>query len=105
MAIVGDDAYSIGHCHRRAGYSRQLGIHFPMGIFGDEQRRFPVGSLDGYNSFMPSERHSAESAWHAIRVRDEMTKPPKRPRDLNQWAKHMVDLATGGAGKREHASA
>jgi hypothetical protein len=25
-------------------------------------------------------------------------KPPKRPRDLNQWAKHMVDLATG-AGK------
>jgi hypothetical protein len=22
-------------------------------------------------------------------------KPPKRPRDLNQWAKHMVDLATG----------
>jgi hypothetical protein len=26
-----------------------------------------------------------------------MTKPPKRPRDLNQWAKHMVDLATGAA--------
>jgi hypothetical protein len=22
---------------------------------------------------------------------------PKRPRDLNQWAKHMVDLATGSA--------
>ena len=22
-------------------------------------------------------------------------KPPKRPRDLNQFAKHMVDLATG----------
>jgi hypothetical protein len=22
-----------------------------------------------------------------------MIKPPKRPRDLNQWAKHMVDLA------------
>jgi hypothetical protein len=22
-------------------------------------------------------------------------KPPKRPRDVNQWAKHMVDLATG----------
>ncbi len=22
-------------------------------------------------------------------------KHPKRPRDLNQWAKHMVDLATG----------
>jgi hypothetical protein len=22
---------------------------------------------------------------------------PKRPRDLNQWAKHMVDLATGNA--------
>jgi hypothetical protein len=24
-----------------------------------------------------------------------MTKPPKRPRDLNQWAKRMVDIATG----------
>jgi len=24
-----------------------------------------------------------------------MTKPPNRPRDLNQWAKHMVDLTTG----------
>lgn len=24
-------------------------------------------------------------------------KHPKRPRDLNQWAKHMVDLATGAA--------
>jgi hypothetical protein len=24
-------------------------------------------------------------------------KPPKRPRDLNQWAKHMVDLVTGAA--------
>jgi hypothetical protein len=23
-----------------------------------------------------------------------MTKPPKRPRDLNQWAKRMVDIAT-----------
>ena len=22
-------------------------------------------------------------------------KRPQRPRDLNQWAKHMVDLATG----------
>jgi hypothetical protein len=29
-----------------------------------------------------------------------MTKPPKRPRDMNQWAKHMVDLATGAA--KEH---
>jgi len=26
-----------------------------------------------------------------------MTKPPKRPRDVNQWAKHMVDLVTGNA--------
>jgi hypothetical protein len=26
-----------------------------------------------------------------------MSKPPKRPRDLNQWAKRMVDLATGFA--------
>jgi hypothetical protein len=24
-------------------------------------------------------------------------KHPKRPRDLNQWAKHMVDIATGQA--------
>ncbi len=24
-------------------------------------------------------------------------KHPKRPRDLNQWAKHMVDIATGEA--------
>ena len=24
-----------------------------------------------------------------------MTKHPKRPRDLNQWAKRMVDIATG----------
>ena len=26
-------------------------------------------------------------------------KHPKRPRDLNQWAKHMVDLATGAASE------
>jgi hypothetical protein len=26
-----------------------------------------------------------------------VTKPPRRPRDLNQWAKDMVDLATGAA--------
>jgi hypothetical protein len=26
-----------------------------------------------------------------------MAKHPKRPRDVNQWAKHMVDLATGAA--------
>jgi hypothetical protein len=26
-----------------------------------------------------------------------MTKHPKRPHDLNQWAKHMVDIATGQA--------
>lgn len=25
---------------------------------------------------------------------------PKRPRDLNQWAKHMLDLATGEADDR-----
>lgn len=24
-----------------------------------------------------------------------MTNPPKRPRDLNQWAKRMLDIATG----------
>ena len=27
-------------------------------------------------------------------------KHPKRPRDLNQWAKRMVDLATGAASDR-----
>jgi hypothetical protein len=29
------------------------------------------------------------------------TRTPKRPRDLNQWAKRMVDLATGEAIDRE----
>jgi hypothetical protein len=28
-------------------------------------------------------------------------KNPKRPRDLNQWAKRMVDIATGAANDRE----
>ncbi len=28
-------------------------------------------------------------------------KHPKRPRDLNQWAKRMVDIATGEATDRE----
>jgi hypothetical protein len=28
-------------------------------------------------------------------------KHPKRPRDLNQWAKHMVDVATGAIEARE----
>ncbi len=30
-----------------------------------------------------------------------MTKTPTRPRDLNQWAKRMVDIATGEASDRE----
>jgi len=30
-----------------------------------------------------------------------MTKAPKRPRDLNQWAKRMLDIATGEASDRE----
>lgn len=30
-----------------------------------------------------------------------MTKSPKRPRDLNQWAKRMVDIATGVVEDRE----
>lgn len=30
-----------------------------------------------------------------------MTKAPKRPRDLNQWAKRMLDLATGEVSDRE----
>jgi hypothetical protein len=28
-------------------------------------------------------------------------KHPKRPRDLNQWAKRMVDIATGEVSDRE----
>jgi len=28
-------------------------------------------------------------------------KNPRRPRDLNQWAKHMVDLATGSATEHD----
>jgi hypothetical protein len=28
-------------------------------------------------------------------------KHPKRPRDLNQWAKRMVDIATGAASDHE----
>jgi hypothetical protein len=34
-----------------------------------------------------------------------MPKPPKRPRDLNQWAKHMVDLATGQVEEAKPKSA
>ena len=30
-----------------------------------------------------------------------MTKVPKRPRDLNQWAKRMLDIATGEVSDRE----
>jgi hypothetical protein len=30
-----------------------------------------------------------------------MPKAPKRPRDLNQWAKRMVDIATGEVIDRE----
>jgi hypothetical protein len=30
-----------------------------------------------------------------------MTKHPKRPRGLNQWAKRMVDIATGAANDHE----
>ena len=30
-----------------------------------------------------------------------MTTHPKRPRDLNQWAKGMVDIATGAVNDRE----
>jgi hypothetical protein len=29
-----------------------------------------------------------------------MAKTPKRPRDLNQWAKRMVDIATGDIDDR-----
>jgi hypothetical protein len=32
-----------------------------------------------------------------------MAPHPKRPRDLNQWARHMVDIATGAANKSESA--
>jgi hypothetical protein len=30
-----------------------------------------------------------------------LDKTPKRPRDLNQWAKRMVDIATGEASDRK----
>jgi hypothetical protein len=30
-----------------------------------------------------------------------MSKAPKRPRDLNQWAKRMVDIATGDVDQLE----
>jgi hypothetical protein len=30
---------------------------------------------------------------------------PKRPRDLNQWAKRMIDIATGEASNAEVSSA
>jgi hypothetical protein len=30
-----------------------------------------------------------------------MPKTPKRPRDPNQWAKRMVDIATGEASDRK----
>jgi hypothetical protein len=30
-----------------------------------------------------------------------MIKTPKRPRNLNQWAKRMVDIATGQVEDRE----
>ena len=29
-----------------------------------------------------------------------MSKTPRRPRDLNQWAKRMVDIATGEVSDR-----
>ena len=32
-------------------------------------------------------------------------KHPKRPRDLNEWAKRMVDIATGGVKETEPLSA
>jgi hypothetical protein len=32
------------------------------------------------------------------------SKRPKRPRDLNQWAKRMVDLATGSVQESESVS-
>jgi hypothetical protein len=34
----------------------------------------------------------------------EISKRPKRPRDLNQWAKRMVDIATGDTSDREPTS-
>jgi hypothetical protein len=34
-----------------------------------------------------------------------MTKSPKRPRDLNQWAKRMVDIATGDVSDCEPTTA
>ena len=33
-----------------------------------------------------------------------MTRVPKRPRDLNQWAKRMVDIATGEVERQRAGS-
>jgi hypothetical protein len=31
-----------------------------------------------------------------------MNKPPKRPRDLNQWAKRMTDIVSGEVEDRDY---
>jgi hypothetical protein len=33
-----------------------------------------------------------------------MSKTPNRPRDLNQWAKRMVDIATGGISENDSST-
>ena len=55
-------------------------------------------------------REKVDRSWNLSRLaqRDilvaDMPKAPKRPRDLNQWAKRMVDIATGEAGASAHSS-
>ena len=38
------------------------------------------------------------------RIFQAMTKAPTRPRDLNQWAKRMLDIATGEVEDKEPVS-
>jgi hypothetical protein len=41
--------------------------------------------------------------YHRVHIATMADKRPKRPRDLNQWAKRMVDLATGEVEEGEPA--
>ena len=55
-------------------------------------------TLDGLARYQPMTDLQTDGAEVFSRWLNEgMTKRPRRPHDLNQWAKHMVDLATGNA--------
>jgi hypothetical protein len=67
----------------------------------------PYGGLFKSSKNFATEREALYDAERFIDRRQNvwqrrhLTKTPKRPRDLNQWAKRMVDLATGDAEDRE----